>query len=526
MAAPEPRIMDVQPAEAVEFFRAKGMHIAHDWRDTSAAWHARSFTVAKVAKLDILADIRDAADKALAEGWSYDTFQKELEPILRRKGWWGRRTVTDPLTGETRKVQLGSPRRLRIIYDTNINMAVAAGEWRKIERLAHLRPYIRYIGVLDSRIRPQHAAWHGTVLHWDHPFWQTHFPPNGWLCRCAVQSLSESDLKRFGHRVTEPPAGWQDARPWHNRRTGTVVQVPRGIDPGFAHNAGTADPVDGARALLRERLEAAPPVLAPAVNDDPGIWIAEGRKIRKTLVADAGGNPDDPGFADRLRGLVAQGLTTARGAGTEEAGAGPARNRLWFTPNKHLHRAAVEAVNAASLRFPASWVVKGRSVPLKAAGNGFDGGGVYYPKARSGKVKVGGDMVRKRAGEAWAVVSYDPGNAVHEYVHHLQHTLAGIDRLFQTLHRRRTTEPDGTREPILPLTGYLKSKGRKDRYVDGYFGREYGPEHSAFEVMTRAFQILFHKLPGDEGADLQDLVRDDPEMLDLVLGLLFHYDPP
>ncbi|MBC6416310.1 MAG: hypothetical protein GDA47_00565 [Rhodospirillales bacterium] len=130
---------------------------------------------------------------------------------------------------------------------------------------------------------------------------------------------------------------------------------------------------------------------------------------------------------------------------------------------RRLTSAAVEAVNAASLRFPASWVVKGRSVPLKAAGNGFDGGGVYYPKARSGKVKVGGDMVRKRAGEAWAVVSYDPGNAVHEYVHHLQHTLAGIDRLFQTLHRRRTTGPDGTRSPILPFTDYLGGEGREDQ---------------------------------------------------------------
>ncbi len=43
--------------------------------------------------------------------------------------------------------------------------------------------------------------------------------------------------------------------------------------------------------------------------------------------------------------------------------------------------------------------------------------------------------------------------------------------------------------------------------------------------MTRAFQLLFHKLPGDEGVDLDKLARRDPEMLDLVLGLLFHYDP-
>ncbi len=54
---------------------------------------------------------------------------------------------------------------------------------------------------------------------------------------------------------------------------------------------------------------------------------------------------------------------------------------------------------------------------------------------------------------------------------------------------------------------------------------EYDPERPAIEVMTRAFQLLFHKLPGDRRVDLDKLARDDPEMLDLVLGLLFHYDP-
>ncbi len=54
---------------------------------------------------------------------------------------------------------------------------------------------------------------------------------------------------------------------------------------------------------------------------------------------------------------------------------------------------------------------------------------------------------------------------------------------------------------------------------------EYDPERPALEVMTRAFETLFHKLPGDEGVDLDQMARRDPEMLDLVLGLLFHYDP-
>ncbi|MBC6405355.1 MAG: hypothetical protein GDA41_06465, partial [Rhodospirillales bacterium] len=305
------------------------------------------------------------------------------------------------------------------------------------------------------------------------------------------------------------------------RRTGVTVQVPRGIDPGFAHNAGTADPVDGARALLRQRLDAAPPAIVKAAEDHLDAHIARGDESFKRLVG-AAGDPDDPDFPDRLRALVAQALTTARGAGSEEAGALPALD----TP---VHRAAAEAVNAASLRFPASWVVRGRSVPLKAAGNGQETGGEYRPPALSGGVEIGKDVADKPEGEGWTLVSRDPGNALHEYVHHLQYVMPDIDRLFQQLHRRRTTRPDGTRDPIAGLAPY-PSTGREDQYADEYFGKEYGsailerlgydPDWPAVEVMTRAFQLLFHKLPDYEGTDLDDLVRDDPEMLRLLLGLL------
>ncbi len=52
-------------------------------------------------------------------------------------------------------------------------------------------------------------------------------------------------------------------------------------------------------------------------------------------------------------------------------------------------------------------------------------------------------------------------------------------------------------------------------------GLDYDPDRPAIEVMTRAFQMLFHPLAGKDGIDidLDKLVRDDPEMLDLALGL-------
>ncbi len=266
----EPEILNVPDTEAIAHFRAKGFHIGFDWRDTSAGQHVGSFTVAKVAKLDILQDIRAAMDRVKAEGRTFDDFRNELEPILRRKGWWGRQRMVDPLTGQTRIVQLGSSRRLRIIFDTNLRMATAHGQWQRIERLAGVMPYLRYSAVQDARTRPEHLAWHGTVLPWDHPFWRTHYPPNGWRCRCLVQQLGEDDLERFGLDVSKnPPARWDAARPWRDRRNGKIQQIPLGIDSGFAHNVGRINLDREASDQLIQRIDRAPGDLARAAIGRP-----------------------------------------------------------------------------------------------------------------------------------------------------------------------------------------------------------------------------------------------------------------
>ena len=301
---PRIEILDLAPKDAVEHFRAKGYHIGFDWRDTEALQHVSSFTVAKVAQIDILEDIRKAVDAAIAKGWTFERFRRELEPLLRQKGWWGRQMMTDPLTGEARSVQLGSVRRLRIIFDTNIRMAYARGRWQAIERLAHMRPWLRYVAILDERTRPEHARWHGTILRWDHPFWQTHYPPNGWNCRCTVQQLSDRDLERFGFTPSkEPPEDWNRTRPWHNART---EQDDRRAD---RHRSGlraqcrpVAPSTRSASAVLKARATAAAPDIAAAVTrrDKPEDWIAEGRTRRERMVEQAGGI-DAPDFVERFR---------------------------------------------------------------------------------------------------------------------------------------------------------------------------------------------------------------------------------
>ena len=229
----------VPPKEAVDYFRKKGYKLTVDWHEMQREEHAYNFTVAKVTSLDLLQDIRRSVDKAIADGITFNDFQKELKPILADKGWWGRKTVTDPNTGEEREVQLGSPRRLKIIFDTNLRTSYAAGRWEQVQRTKKTRPYLRYVAVLDNRTRDQHRNWHNTVLPADDPFWNEHYPPNGWRCRCTVQQLGPRDLKRLGLDVSNtPPSG--APKTYIDKKTGETIHVPPGVDPAFSYNVGQA----------------------------------------------------------------------------------------------------------------------------------------------------------------------------------------------------------------------------------------------------------------------------------------------
>lgn len=291
--------INVPPAEAIAYFRRKGYRISFSWQDVYAVEHARAFTVAKAMSLDILEDIRAAVDKAISEGVTFQEFRRSLEPTLQEKGWWGQKRITDPLTGEEREVQLGSPRRLRTIYDVNLRTAYAAGSWERIQRTKERRPYLRYVAILDGRTRPHHRGWHGTVLPADHPWWQTHYPPNGWGCRCSVQQLSERDLERFGYSVTDDPPDTGLTRTWTNPRTGEIRRVPLGIDPGWDYNPGMAGEEHAAR-LLAEKVAAVdapeigaqvwagvPPATLDALERDYARWargvLARGGEARNEV---------------------------------------------------------------------------------------------------------------------------------------------------------------------------------------------------------------------------------------------------
>ena len=227
------------PKDAIEFFKSKGYAIGFNWQDIFKEENARAFTVAKVMRYDLLEDIRRAVYLAIAEGHTLHRFKKELIPTLKAKGWWEKGMVFDPKTEKLVMSQLGSHRRLEIIYDTNLRMARAAGQWKRITAVKKNRPYLTYVIVGDERTRPHHRTKNMWTFPVDHPFWDEWYPPNGWHCRCSVRQHSLRDLKRLDIKVTSENAFNNIIKkPATNFRTGEIQQLPVGISKGFNYNVG------------------------------------------------------------------------------------------------------------------------------------------------------------------------------------------------------------------------------------------------------------------------------------------------
>lgn len=188
-----------RPKEALEYFERKALKPDLDLDKTWGEEHDLAFTVAGLANEALLADLKAACEKALEQGQTYSDFAAGIDDVLQALGW----------TGED-----GSPaRRVRVIYETNMRVARAAGQWARIERTAESgRAYLEYSLGPAERHRPEHESWAGTILRYDDSWWSTHFPPNGFGCKCRVRQLSDAEAERRGVSSSapagDPDPGW------------------------------------------------------------------------------------------------------------------------------------------------------------------------------------------------------------------------------------------------------------------------------------------------------------------------------
>jgi SPP1 gp7 family putative phage head morphogenesis protein len=241
----------LKPAEAVRYFKEKGLKLTQSWRDLWKEAHAKAFTVAHCAKMDVLLDIHEGVRTAIEEGITSQEFIKRLKPLLQAKGWWGK--AIDPSTGEITEsypnsnapVQYGSTRRLQLIYQQNLQVAYMTGRYIAMKEGVSFTPFWQYVAVMDASTRDSHAKLNKAVWKHDDPIWDTLYPPNGWNCRCRVRPLSQKGLEREGLTV----------------RTSDGMSLAGIADEGWNYHPGKAG--EEARQRLLDRTRKLKDIMSP-----------------------------------------------------------------------------------------------------------------------------------------------------------------------------------------------------------------------------------------------------------------------
>jgi hypothetical protein len=206
--------------EQIAFFRGKLNLPTEHYDDILKAAHDRAFVVAGAQKADLLTDFHAAVEKAIAEGKSIQWFRQQFDDIVAKNGW--------AYTGSR-------DWRTRIIYTTNSATSYAAGRWAQLNDpdLLKARPYWRYVhNDTVAHPRPLHVEWSGLTLRHDDPWWQTHYPPNGWGCRCRAVAVSKPNP----NRDTAPDDGTYEKVD----RNGEIHTIPKGVDYGWDYAPGAS----------------------------------------------------------------------------------------------------------------------------------------------------------------------------------------------------------------------------------------------------------------------------------------------
>lgn len=142
----------------------------------------RAFAVSGVEGAAVLQRIRDAI-AGLAEGGKDGTWDKVKASVADE---------LEPYLGEE-----GAGIRATLLIRTHGFQAFQASNWR-VAQEDDDTTHLQYLATEDDHVRDSHLALNGLVLPKNDPFWNKHYPPWEWGCRCRVRPMNPDlvDMER------------------------------------------------------------------------------------------------------------------------------------------------------------------------------------------------------------------------------------------------------------------------------------------------------------------------------------------
>lgn len=192
-------ILGTMPNEAAaEWLRGKALADARVFREMLPEVRARAFAVSGIEDMRRLREVREAVAR-IPEGGSWEEAREKVAGALG-----------DPESNRA---------RAELVVRTNAFQAYSAARWRSQMADKEVFPYLKYVTVGDDRVRDSHRRLDGIVLRKDDKFWEDHYPPWDWGCRCIAVELTEGmaeEERREGDAAVKDAAWSEDWRAAHS----------------------------------------------------------------------------------------------------------------------------------------------------------------------------------------------------------------------------------------------------------------------------------------------------------------------
>ncbi len=149
----------------IGWFACKDVNISFDLTPQQVVDYLRtkSFWISGVENDEVLKAIQKRITEAVNDGKTYQQFLDETELYFAELP-----TV-----------------RPQTVFRTNLYSAYSIAQLEQVDQMRDRFPMWRYIAILDSATRPDHAALNGEVF----PAGQGPYPPIDYNCRCTAQQL-------------------------------------------------------------------------------------------------------------------------------------------------------------------------------------------------------------------------------------------------------------------------------------------------------------------------------------------------
>jgi SPP1 gp7 family putative phage head morphogenesis protein len=181
----------IKPAEAIKYWRSKVALTDDEFNALVDKSNDTAFRIAGISDLDVIEKVWVALDDALDYGEDFQAFKNRVTDSLIKN--WGE-SVANP----------GA--RIENIYRTNIQSAYQAGHRKEAMRNRDDRPYGLFTIINDSHTSDICSdiddELDGKAISLDDPIWKKIWPPNHYMCRSTVITLTHDEAVAEG--IIEP----------------------------------------------------------------------------------------------------------------------------------------------------------------------------------------------------------------------------------------------------------------------------------------------------------------------------------